>query len=172
VQIGESPHGSGEVYLTEMSQKLDLIDCSILGILQQDARLSMAELGRRVGLSTPAVIERVRKLEDAKVILGYHAEIAPQQVGLPLHAFIKVTVAGEQLPRFAEVVRRVPEVRECHRVTGAESYIVQVAARDIGHLEKIIDSLAPYVATQTSLVLASVIAWNPVIPAEVDEGQI
>jgi Lrp/AsnC family leucine-responsive transcriptional regulator len=146
--------------------KLDLIDCSILGALQQDARITMAELGRRVGLSTPAVIERVRKLEEARVILGYHAEIAPQQVGLPLHAFIKVTVSGEQLSRFAEIVRKVPEVRQCHRVTGAESYLVQVAARDIGHLEQIIDSLAPYTATQTSLVLASVIGWNPVIPPE------
>ncbi len=144
--------------------KLDQIDLHILEELQRDGRVPFAELGRRVGLSTPAVIERVRKLEDSKVILGYHAEVAPGRVGLPLQAFIKVTIAGDKLEQFAAVVRAVPEVRQAHRVTGSESYIVQVAARDIAHLEQIIDSLAPYVATQTSLVLASTISWNAVPP--------
>ena len=144
-----------------MPPRLDQIDHHILAVLQTEARIPFAELGRRVGLSTPAVIERVRKLEDAKVILGYHAEVAPARVGLPLEAFIKITVTGDKLEQFAKVVRAVPEVRQAHRVTGAESYIVQVAARDIAHLERLIDSLAPYVATQTSLVLASTIPWNP-----------
>jgi len=145
--------------------ELDRIDCALLKHLQEDARIAYAELGRRVGLSTPSTIERVRKLEDAGVIRGYHAQVSPEAVGLPLRAFIKVTIAGDKLDKFASVVRRVPEVREAHRVTGAESYIVQVAVRDIAHLEKVIDSLAPYVATQTSMVLASAIAWNPVEPA-------
>jgi Lrp/AsnC family transcriptional regulator, leucine-responsive regulatory protein len=145
--------------------ELDRIDCALLEHLQKDARTPYAELGRRVGLSTPSVIERVRKLEDAEIIRGYHAEIAPEHVGLPMRAFIKVTISGDKLDKFATVVRRVPEVREAHRVTGAESYIVQVAVRDIAHLEQVIDALAPYVATQTSLVLASAIEWNPVIPA-------
>jgi len=144
--------------------ELDRIDCALLEHLQKDARTPYAELGRRVGLSTPSVIERVRKMEDAEVIRGYHAEVAPENVGLPMRAFIKVTIAGDKLEKFASVVRRVIEVREAHRVTGAESYIVQVAVRDIAHLEKVIDALAPYVATQTSLVLASAIGWNPVIP--------
>ncbi|ADV82923.1 Lrp/AsnC family transcriptional regulator [Terriglobus saanensis] len=144
--------------------ELDRIDCALLEHLQKDARTPYAELGRRVGLSTPSVIERVRKMEDAEVIRGYHAQVAPENVGLPMRAFIKVTIAGDKLEKFATVVRRVPEVREAHRVTGAESYIVQVAVRDIAHLEKVIDALAPYVATQTSLVLASAIEWNPVIP--------
>lgn len=143
-----------------MPPKLDQIDHHVLAVLQTEARIPFAELGRRVGLSTPAVIERVRKLEELGVILGYHAEVAPASVGLPLQAFIKVTIAGDKLEQFAEVVRRIPEVRQAHRVTGAESYIVQVAARDIAHLERLIDSLAPYVATQTSLVLAATISWN------------
>ena len=143
-----------------MPPRLDQIDHHILAVLQTEARIPFTELGRRVGLSTPAVIERVRKLEDAQVILGYHAEVAPAAIGLPLQAFIKVTIAGDKLEQFAQVVRRIPEVRQAHRVTGAESYIVQVAARDIAHLERLIDALAPYVATQTSLVLAPTIAWN------------
>ena len=150
----------------QASRTLDSIDSAILRELQADARIPFAELGRRAGLSTPAVIERVRKLEDAGTIRGYHAQIDPTAVGLPLRAFIKVTIAGDKLERFAAVARRVPEVRECHRVTGAESFIVQVAVRDVLHLEQVIDSLAPYVATQTSIVLTSVIDWNPVVPAE------
>ena len=143
----------------------DAVDSAILAELQADARLPFAELGRRVSLSTPAVIERVRKLEDAGAIRGYHAQVDPAAVGLPLRAFIKVTIAGDKLERFAAVARRVPEVRECHRVTGAESFIVQIAVRDVAHLEQVIDSLAPYVATQTSIVLASIIDWNPVLPS-------
>ncbi len=144
--------------------RFDAVDSAILTELQADARLPFAELGRRVSLSTPAVIERVRKLEDSGTIRGYHAQVDPVAVGLPLRAFIKVTIAGDKLERFAAVARRVPEVRECHRVTGAESFIVQVAVRDVAHLEQVIDSLAPYVATQTSIVLASVIDWNPIRP--------
>ena len=145
--------------------RFDTVDSAILAELQADARLPFAELGRRVSLSTPAVIERVRKLEDSGAIRGYHAQVDPVAVGLPLRAFIKVTIAGDKLERFAAVARRVPEVRECHRVTGAESFIVQVAVRDVAHLEQVIDSLAPYVATQTSIVLASIIDWNPIFPA-------
>ncbi len=145
--------------------RFDVVDSAILAELQADARIPFAELGRRVSLSTPAVIERVRKLEDLGAIRGYHAQVDPAAVGLPLRAFIKVTIAGDKLERFAAVARRVAEVRECHRVTGAESFIVQVAVRDVAHLEQVIDSLAPYVATQTSIVLASLIEWNPVVPA-------
>ena len=151
--------------MPRLDPRFDAVDSAILAELQADARLPFAELGRRVALSTPAVIERVRKLEDAGAIRGYHAQVDPIAVGLPLRAFIKVTIAGDKLERFAAVARRVPEVRECHRVTGAESFIVQVAVRDVAHLEQVIDSLAPYVATQTSIVLASIIDWNPVIPA-------
>jgi Lrp/AsnC family leucine-responsive transcriptional regulator len=147
-----------------MAFSLDAMDHKILAELQANARLAFAELGRRVGLSTPAVIERVRRLEDAAVILRYTAQVDPAKVGLPLRAFIKITVVGERLEHFKGLARRVPEVLECHRVTGAESYILQVAVRDLLHLEAVIDSLTPYVATNTSLVLASPVAWNPVSP--------
>ena len=148
--------------------KLHAIDRAILSEFQADARLPFAELGRRVSLSTPAVIERVRKLEDAGVIRGYHAQVDASSVGLGLRAFIKVSIAGDKLERFAAVARRVREVRECHRVTGAESFIVQVSVRDVAHLEQVIDALAPYVSTQTSIVLASTIDWNPIVPLSSD----
>ncbi len=146
--------------------QLDTIDHKILKELQADGRMAFAELGRRVGLSTPAVIERVRRMEDAAVILRYAACVDPARVGLPLRAFIKITVGGDRLQHFNGLARRVPEVLECHRVTGAESYILQVAVRDLGHLETVIDSLTPYVATNTSMVLASPVPWNPVTPSD------
>lgn len=144
---------------------LDDIDCKILAELQTNARIPFAELGRRVGLSTPAVIERVRRLEDSKVIMGYRALVDPNKVGLPVRAFIKVTVAGDKLVKFATLVRNLPEVLECHRVTGAESFMVQVAVRDVSHMEEVIDSMMPYVATNTSMILASPVPWNKVLPA-------
>ena len=148
-----------------MSEILDALDHKILAELQDKGRMSFAELGRRIGLSTPAVAERVRRLEDAAIIERYIAVVDPAKVGLPLRAFIKITVPGDRLPHFNRLAQKVREVRECHRVTGSESYILLVAVRDLPHLEKVIDSLTPYVATNTSMVLASPVPWNPVTPA-------
>jgi len=145
--------------------QIDDIDCQILAELQANARLRFAELGRRVGLSTPAVIERVHRLEESMVILGYRAVVDPARVGLPVRAFVKVTVAGDKLAKFATKVRELPEVLECHRVTGAESFMVQVAVRDVGHMEEVIDAMMPYVATNTSMILASPVPWNSILPA-------
>jgi Lrp/AsnC family leucine-responsive transcriptional regulator len=127
---------------------LDAKDCDILTRLQANARVTFAELGRQVGLSTPAVIERVRQLEENKVILGYHAQINPAAVGLPVAAMVRITIDGTRLKQFGELARQIPEVLECHRVTGNESYIVQVAVRDTQHLEEVIDSMMPYVSTK------------------------
>ena len=144
---------------------IDEIDCEILAELQANARIPFAELGRRVGLSTPAVIERVHRLEENHVILGYRTLVDPARVGLPVRAFVKVTVAGDRLAKFAALVRNLPEVLECHRVTGAESFMVQVAVRDVAHMEEVIDAMMPYVATNTSMILASPVPWNKILPA-------
>lgn len=144
---------------------LDNIDCEILTELQKNARVPFAELGRRVGLSTPAAIERVRRMEESGIIVGYRAAIDPAKVGLPVRAFVKVTVAGDKLAKFAAIVSELPEVLECHRVTGAESYILQIAVRDVRHMETVIDSMMPYVATNTSMILASPVPWREIQPA-------
>ncbi len=145
---------------------LDPIDFRILDELQLNARIPFAELGRRVGLSTPSTAERVHKLEESGVIVGYHAEVRPEKIGLTMTAFVKVSVAGDCLTRFAEIVTGVPEVIECHRVTGAESYILHVAVEGTLHLQQVIDSLMPYVSTNTSMILASPISWNPLRPRQ------
>lgn len=143
---------------------LDEIDAKILLCLQENARIPFTELGRRVALSTPAVIERVRRLEESGVIAGYHAEVRPEKVGLTVRAFIKVSVAGDKLEKFASIVKKVPEILQCHRVTGSESFILQAAVEDVTHLEVVIDSLMPYVATNTAIVLGSPVPWAPVVP--------
>ena len=150
---------------TSSPSPIDDIDCEILAELQSNARIPFAELGRRVALSTPAVIERVRRLEEKSVITGYRALVDPAKVGLPVRAFVKVTVAGDMLAKFASRVRTLPEVLECHRLTGAESFIVQVAVRDVIHMEEVIDSMMPYVSTNTSMILASPVPLNSILPA-------
>ena len=134
---------------------IDEIDWKILTELQKDARTSFAELGRRVGLTTPAVIERVRKLEDAKIITGYRAEIDTAKVGLPITAFIRMSITGIDYSHIIKVVEASNEVLECHRGTGNDSFIMKVAVADVGHLQILIDRLTPYGITTTSIVLSS-----------------
>jgi Lrp/AsnC family transcriptional regulator, leucine-responsive regulatory protein len=134
---------------------LDEIDRKILLELQSDARTSYAELGRRVGLTTPAVIERVRKLEDAGVITGYRAEIDTAKIGLPITAFVRMSITGVDYSRIIEVAEQSNEVLECHRGTGGDSFIMKVAVASVEHLQEIIDKLTPYGITTTAIVLSS-----------------
>ncbi len=147
----------------ESEHLLDDIGWKILSEMQQNARISFAELGRRVGLSTPAATERVRKMEEAGIILGYRAQIDPAKVGLPILAFINVKVSGENLSHFMKVAANHPEVLECHRVTGADSFLLKTAVSDVMHLERMLDALMPYVATTTSMVLSTALAWGNIV---------
>jgi Lrp/AsnC family transcriptional regulator, leucine-responsive regulatory protein len=134
---------------------IDAIDWKILTELQENARISFAELGRRVGLTTPAVIERVRKLEDAQIITGYRAEINTAKVGLPILAFIRMSISGVDYSRIIEAVGNSKEVLECHRGTGGDSFIMKVAVSDVANLQDLIDKLTPYGITTTAIVLSS-----------------
>ena len=134
---------------------IDEIDRKILKELQLDARVSYAELGRRVGLTTPAVIERVRKLEDAGVITGYRAEIDTSKVGLPITAFVRMSITGVDYSHIIEVAEQSSEVLECHRGTGGDSFIMKVAVSSVEHLQEVIDRLVPYGITTTTIVLSS-----------------
>ena len=153
----------------ETEHLLDDIGWNILNEMQQDARISFTELGRRVGLSTPAVTERVRKMEEAGIILGYRAQVDPIKVGLPILAFINVKVGGENLSHFMKVAATHPEVLECHRVTGSESFLIKVAVADVTHLERLLDALMPYVATTTSMVLSTALAWGNIVRPKTTE---
>ena len=134
---------------------IDGIGWKIIRELQLNARITFAELGRRVGLTTPAVIERVRKLEDAKIITGYRAEIDAAKVGFPVTAFIRMSISGIDYSHIIEVAKNASEVFECHRGTGGDSFILKVAVADVEHLQNLIDQLTPYGITTTSIVLSS-----------------
>src|SRR6266852_2107170 len=108
---------------------LDQIGWKLLNELQINGRLSYAELGRRVGLTTPAVVERVKRMEEAGIIVGYPADIDPMRVGMPITAFIRMSVVGDVFSRITSAVKNFPEVVECHRGTGAGSFIMKVHVR-------------------------------------------
>lgn len=134
---------------------LDEVGWHILRELQENARLSFAELGRRVGLSIPAVTERVRRMEDAGIITGYHAQIDPEKIGLPITAFIRMNIVGDMTPRLTALLKELPEISECHRGTGGDSFIMKVNVASVHHLERLIDRLLPFGTTTTSIVLSS-----------------
>ena len=134
---------------------VDRIDRNILKELQIDARTSYAEIGRRVGLTTPAIIERIRKLEDAGIITGYRAEIDTAKVGLPILAFVRMSITGVDYSHIIEVAKESQEVLECHRGTGGDSFIMKVAVASVEHLQEVIDRLTPYGITTTTIVLSS-----------------
>jgi Lrp/AsnC family leucine-responsive transcriptional regulator len=134
---------------------LDEANLRLLAELQQDARLSFAELGRRVGLSSPAVAERLGRLEQAGVITGYHAEIDPRAVGFTLGVVIRIRPAPRELRKVAELAQRTPEVVECHRITGEDCYFMKAYVRDVEHLEEVIDQFAVYGQTTSSIMQTS-----------------
>lgn len=134
---------------------IDEIDWKILEELQSDARTSYAALSRKIGLTTPAIIERIRKLEDAKIIVGYRAEIDPAKIGFPITAFVRMSISGVDYSHIVEAALESKEVLECHRATGGDSFIMKVAVQSIEHLQEVIDKLTPYGITTTSIVLSS-----------------
>ena len=128
---------------------------ALLAELQTDARLSLAELGRRVGLSSPAVAERLQRLEQSGVIRGYRAEVDPAALGYTLSAVIRIRPAPRQLAKVVELARNTPEVVECHRITGEDCFIMRAHLRDVHHLEEVIDQFVVYGQTTTSIVQSS-----------------
>ncbi|MEO0597698.1 MAG: Lrp/AsnC family transcriptional regulator [Chloroflexota bacterium] len=138
-----------------LKSKLDATDWAILRELQQDARLSYAELGRRVSLSSPAVQERVRRLEDAGVITGYHAKVNPKAVGLDVLAITRVEnlEAKENKLKIIDILRELPEVAACYQVTGEDEFYVHFRATSIDHITDLLSHIAPHARLVTSMVM-------------------
>jgi Lrp/AsnC family transcriptional regulator, leucine-responsive regulatory protein len=135
--------------------RLDDTDRRIISELTTDGRVSFAELGRRVSLSAPAVAERVQRLERAGVITGYRAEIDPRMLGYQLTAIVRIKPAPGQLPRIPELAAEIPEVGECHRITGEDCFYLKVFLRSIDDLSALLDRFLVYGETTTSLINAS-----------------
>jgi len=134
---------------------LDQVGRQILTILQEDARISYSELGRRVALSAPAVIERVRKMEDAGIISGYHAHVDPPKVGWPILAFVSLSTRPQLYARVLALAEREPGILECHHVSGDESFVLKVIAPSLQDLETLIERLSPFGQTKTLIALSS-----------------
>lgn len=137
--------------------ELDAIAWKILEALQHNARLSFAELSRMIGLSTPAVAERVHRLEEAGVITGYHASLDLAKLGVPIWVLVRLTIHGGdlQVQRAVTAIKQLAEISRCHRITGAESFVIEAHVVSIRHLEALIDKLSTLGATSTSTVLSS-----------------
>jgi len=142
---------------------LDDIDWALLDELQRDGRSGFRQLGRRVGLSAPAVTARVRRLEAAGVITGYRAVLDPGALGLPVLAFVRVSGAGgvDADAEFMAVADGIPEIREVHRVTGAETYLMRVQVKTVQDLERVLRPLWRYGNTVTGVVMSIPIADRP-----------
>ncbi|MEM8603833.1 MAG: Lrp/AsnC family transcriptional regulator [Cyanobacteria bacterium P01_H01_bin.121] len=134
---------------------LDTVDRQLLTALQQDARLSYAELGRYVGLSSPAVAERIHRLEERGIIIGYRAIINPVAVGLKIRVFIDLTTAPQNYPLILNCLREIPAVQRCHHLTGQTSLRIEALIAEIADLEPLLATLSQYGQTVTAIVLSS-----------------
>jgi Lrp/AsnC family transcriptional regulator, leucine-responsive regulatory protein len=137
------------------SRLLDEVNLRLLEHLQSEPRLTMAELARRVNMSAPAVTERVQRLEEQGVIAGYRLEVDPRAIGLPIAAYVRIRPGPGHLQRIAELAVGMPEVVECHRITGEDCFLMKVHVGAVDQLETVLDVFMPYGQTTTSIVQSS-----------------
>lgn len=141
--------------LRSENRALDTIDVRLLNALIADARTSIAELARLVGLSPPSVSERIRRMEEAGVIEGYSARVNPEALGLPLAVWLRIRPIPGKLQAVAEIVKDLPEIVECDRVTGEDCFVARAHVRSVEDLERLIDRIIPYAMTNTSIIQSS-----------------
>lgn len=147
-----------------MDVKIDKLNWKILEKLQGNARESFANIGRSIGLTAPAVGERVKKMEDLGIITGYHAKVSHSLTGHQLKAIITLRAFMGKLKPFLAMVDSFDEVVNCYRITGNENIVMEVVLKDQFHLEKFIDKLIQYGETRTNIVLSQVISNAPMSP--------
>jgi Lrp/AsnC family leucine-responsive transcriptional regulator len=142
---------------------VDELNQRILKCLQENARQSNAEIGRQVGISSPAVSERIRKMEDMGVINGFKAIISPLEMGYQFKAIITLRAFMGKLKPFLEKVKTWDEVVNCYRITGNENIVMEVVLHNQQHLEKFIDQIISYGESKTQIVLSHVVSYNPIL---------
>lgn len=140
---------------------IDAVNIQLLKELQRNPRLTMSELGRRIGMSSPAVAERVRRLEEAGVLRGYQLDLDPAALGLPIAAYVRIRPNPGQLSKIAELARQIPEVVECHRITGEDCFVLKVYIPAIDQLDRLLDRFLLYGSTTTSIIQSSPVPLRP-----------
>jgi Lrp/AsnC family transcriptional regulator, leucine-responsive regulatory protein len=137
---------------------LDETNRQLLRELHADPRITMSELGRRVGMSAPAVTDRVQRMQRDGVITGFRVDVDPAALGLPVTAFARLRPTAGQLPKLAKLAAQLPQVSECYRITGEDCFLVKVHAESIAALEDVLDKFLVYGQTITSVVVATPVA--------------
>jgi Lrp/AsnC family leucine-responsive transcriptional regulator len=151
-----------------LADQLDSVNRRLLIELQADPRITMSALARKVGMSSPAVTERVQRMERTGVIRGYRMEVSPAALGLPVTAWIRVRPAPGQLPKIAELARGLPTISECHRISGEDCFLIKVHAATIESLEETLDKILVYGQTITSIVHSSPVPPRP-LPVDLSD---
>lgn len=145
---------------------LDQIGLKIVSVLQENARMPLSRIGKKVGLSAPAVAERMRKLEAAGIIKGYHARIAPEAVGRSVSAFIKLTTDPQNYKAVKALAVDLRQIIALHHISGEGSFIIYVLVGDLPGLEAVVEHLSPYGPTQTSIVLSTAVDKTSMVPLQ------
>ena len=140
---------------------LDDVNRRLLRELHANPRITMSALARRVGMSSPAVTERVGRMERAGVITGYRMDVDPAALGLPVAAFVRIRPSAGQLPRIAELAAALDQVTECHRITGEDCFLIKVHAPTIADLQTVLDQFLLYGQTVSSIVMTSPVPPRP-----------
>jgi Lrp/AsnC family transcriptional regulator, leucine-responsive regulatory protein len=141
-------------------EPLDELDCLLLEALRKDARLRVTELSREIGLSAPAVADRLRKLEERGVVT-YRADVNPRALGYVISAIVRVSPQSRNLHIIPQLAREIPEITECYRITGEDCYFMRVYLRSVDELEGILDRFTPHGRTTTSIVHSAPIPPRP-----------
>lgn len=139
----------------EADRLLDDAGLEILRALQENARISFAELSRKVRLSAPAITERVRKMEEAGIITGYHARVNPAKTGYPVTAYVRVRAEQVHFPEVIRTARRIPEVRECHHAAGEDSFLLKVIAPAADDVARVAAQFSPFGEVRISIIVST-----------------
>ncbi|MEM8811908.1 MAG: Lrp/AsnC family transcriptional regulator [Pseudomonadota bacterium] len=156
------------IALDKKTTALDVVDRRILEALARDCRISLADLGRRVGLSPPGVSDRLRKLEDRGVIRGYSVDVDPSALGLGISAWLRIRPVPGKLHIVAALLAELPEIVECDRITGEDCFIAKAHVASVIDLERMIDRINPHAMTNTSIIQSSPVPRR--LPAFADFG--
>ena len=142
----------GGIRLRSEGDGLDRIDAAIVRELFADARVPRAELARRVGLSAPSVADRIRRLEDTGVIVGYGARIDPAHLGYSLTVLIRARPSPGELSNMIEAIRATPQIVKCSRVSGEDCFVAWAHVHDVAEMEAVIDRIVPFGVTNSAIV--------------------
>jgi Lrp/AsnC family transcriptional regulator, leucine-responsive regulatory protein len=155
----------------EPERLLDATGWELLAALQENARASYAELGRSVGLTPPAVADRIRRLEAAGVITGYHAAVDPAKVGLGLTAIIRLQAPNNTYAVIERAIRECPQIVECHKITGTDCMTMRAVVSSVEHLSEVIALVTLHGATNSSIVLSTVVQHRAITPAALEHDR-